>query len=104
MPATYPMWNHSTPTTDWGAEAVHFRSVKNATVIEVQEGTYRGCAPMAGVFELVAEPRILWGLMRAEVYCSWHGVKPFTVFPQIVVGSNYKIHKNYSGKVVDNIA
>jgi hypothetical protein len=107
MPATYPMWNDSTPATDWGAEAKRFRNVKNSPVIEVLEGTYRGCAPMAGFFELVnpdTEPRMLWGSMRAEVYCAWHGVKPFTVFPQVVVGKKYKIYRNYSGKVTDNIA
>lgn len=107
MPATYPIWNHSTPTTDWGAEVKRFRNVKNATVIEVQEGIYRRSAPLDGFFEMVnpdTEPRVLWGSMRAEVYCAWHGVKPFTVFPQVIVGMKYKIHHNYSGKVIDNIA
>ena len=107
MPPTYPMWNQSTPTTDSDAKAKRFRSVKTVPVIEVREGTYRGCVPIAGFFELVnpdTEPRMLWGSMRAEVYCAWHGVKPFTVFPQIVVGKNYKIHQNYSGEVIDNIA
>lgn len=107
MPATYPAWTHATPTTDWGAAPKRFRTVKNVPVIEVQEGTYRGCEPFAGFLELVnpdTEPRMLWGSMRAEVYCAWHGVKPPTVYPQVMVGKKYKIHRNYSGKVVDNIA
>lgn len=107
MPANYPIWNYSTPTTDFGAEAKRLRNVKNVTVIEVHEGTYRGCDSIKGFFELVSpdkDPRMLWGSMRAEVYCAWHGVKPLTVFPQVIVGKNYKIHCNFSGDVIDNIA
>ena len=107
MPAKYPAWTHSTPNTDWGAEPKRFRSVKSVPAIEVHEASYRGCPSIAGFFELInpdTEPRMLWGSMRAEVYCAWHGVKPFLVYPQIIVGKKYKIHRNYTGKVVDNIA
>lgn len=107
MPANYPTWSPSTPMTDWGAHIKRFRNVKNVAVIEVHDATYRGSASIAGFFEIVNpdnEPRMLWGSMRAEVYCAWHGVRPWTVFPQIIVGSKYKIHRNYSGKVIDNIA
>lgn len=107
MPANYPAWSHSTPTTDWGAEVKRFRNVKNVPVIEVHDATYRGSTSIAGFFEMVNpdnEPRMLWGSMRAEVYCAWHAVRPLTVFPQIIVGRKYKIHRNYSGKVIDNIA
>jgi hypothetical protein len=107
MPANYPLWNHSTPATDWGAKVMEFRNVNNVAVIEVYEATYRGCTPLSGFFELInpnTEPRMLWGSLRAEVYCAWHGVRPPTVFPQIIVGAKYKIHQKYSGRVVDNIA
>jgi hypothetical protein len=107
MPTTYPTWNDSTPNTDWGAAVKKTRTVKNVAAIEVQSATYRSCAPLSGVFELVnpdAKPRMLWGSLRAEVYCAWHGVKPPTCYPQLIVGTDYKIHPNYSGKVVDNLA
>lgn len=93
--------------TDWGAEVKRYRTVRNVPAIEVKEATYRGCEPIAGFFELVnpdTEPRLLWGSLRAEVYCAWHGVRPPTVHPQVIVGKKYKIHRNYSGKVIDNIA
>ena len=107
MPATYPAWTHSTPNTDRNAAPKRFRTVKNVPAIEVQEGTYRGCGPFTGFLELVnpdTEPRMLWGSMRAEVYCAWHGVKPPTVYPQVVVGKKYKVHRNFSGTVIDILA
>lgn len=76
-------------------------------MIEVETATYRGSKSVAGCFELVdpdSQPRMLWGSMRIEVYCSWHGVKPPTRYPQIKVGENYEIRRNYSGDVVDSLA
>lgn len=107
MPSYYPPWSDSTPHTDSNAKPSRYRDVHNVTVIEVVAATYRDCSPMSDFFELVNpndEPRELWGATRAEVYCAWHGVKPPTVYPQLILGQGWKIHHNYSGGVVDNIS
>lgn len=107
MPANYPIWTDSTPHTDSTATAKKLRDVENVAAIEVHEAKFRGSSAISGFFELVnpdSEPRMLWGSMRVEVYCAWHGVRSSTTFPQIIVGRNYKIFRNYSGAVIDNIA
>lgn len=75
--------------------------------IEVEAATYRGCEPFAGIFELVApekDPRTFQNKLCAEVYCAWHGVKPFTSYPHIHLLGKYKILRGYTGKVIDNLA
>jgi len=107
MPSKYPTADHGTPRTDWGAAPKSYRSVKNAHVIEVEAATHRGCEPFSGIFELVAptkEPRMRAGKLSAEVYCAWHGTKPFTCFPHLHVVGKYEVRNGYTGMVVDNIA
>ena len=107
MPAHYPTWTAGTPHTDPDASPRKCRKVKDVAVIEVENATYRGCGPIEGFFEMVnphTDPRRLWGALRAEVYCAWHGEKPPTTYPQIIVGKNFKIHLRYTGMVIDNLA
>ena len=107
MPPKYPIADHSTPRLDWGAAPSRYRVVTNAQVIEVDLATHRGSEPFAGVFELVApnrDPRPRAGKLSAEVYCAWHGTKPFTCHPHIHILGKFTIHSKYSGKVVDNLS
>lgn len=107
MPSNYPIADHSTPQSDWGAKPKRYRAVKNAFVIEVTAATHRGCEQFSGFFELVApqkEPRQFRGKLSAEVYCAWRGTKPLTCFPHIHLLGSFKLHPNFSGEVVDNLA
>jgi len=107
MPATYPNWTDATPRSDSGAKPSRHRAVKNADVIEVESATHRGSEPFAGFFELVSpakDPRIFQGKLSVEVYCAWHGVKPFTCYPHLHILGKYKVHHGYTGKVIDNLS
>jgi hypothetical protein len=43
--------------------------------------------------------------LRAEVYCSWHGVIPIKSYPRILLPPDgFELIYNYSGKVLDNIS
>jgi hypothetical protein len=106
MPATYPNWiPGTTPPVCANAAITRHRRVKSVTVIHVVGGSYRNCQ-FDGTFELVApkiDPRILGGQKRAEVYCAWHGVRPDTCFPKVLVGT-YTIESKFSGNVADNLS
>lgn len=109
MPAIYPNWFPGTiPHTNGAAKPTKWRSVQNVVVIEVNGATYRNSKPIDGIFEVVdvANPtKIFKGKLRSEVYCSWCGVKPPTVFPQILIQNcKYKIINNYTGNVIDNLS
>ena len=107
MPAKYPTADHTTPRTDSGAAPKRFRTVKNVSVIEIESATHRGSEAFSGTFELVApakDPRQFQGKLCAEVYCAWHGTKPFTSYPHIHILGKYKVHHKFTGKVVDNLA
>ena len=106
MPPPYPNWTPTTPHTDSHANALTWRSVKHATVIEVSAATYRNSLPIKDRFELVnptQTPQQKYGALRIEVLCSWFGVKPLTTHPNIIVVGSFKILTNYSGNVVDDI-
>ena len=109
MPATYPNWNaRMTPSANEAAKPTNWRFVENAIVIEVSGATYRKSKPICGIFEVVnaGNPlKIFNGKLRCEVYCSWFGVKPPNIFPQILIENcQYRIISNYSGNVIDNLS
>lgn len=106
MPAKYPIADHSTPKSDFGASPKRFREVSGVSVIQVDSATHRKSQSFSGVFELVApskDPRQFQGKLCAEVYCAWHSTKPFTSYPHIHILGNYKVIHDYSGRVVDNL-
>ncbi|CAA0082126.1 Uncharacterised protein [Halioglobus japonicus] len=108
MPFICSTWIDSqTPDTDPNAEPSRTGVANDVTAIEVKDATYRGCQPFSGVFEMVnptRDPRQHQDVLRVEVYCCWHGVKPPTTFPHLnVPAGSYKILKNYSGQVIRNI-
>ena len=107
MPAQYPIADHTTPRTDSGAVPKCSRKVVNVSVIKVERATHRGSEPFSGTFELVApskDPRQFQGKLSAEVYCAWHGTKPFTCYPHLHILGKYKLIHGYTGEVVDNLA
>jgi hypothetical protein len=106
MPANYPDWRPDTPKTDSNAKGTEIRKVSGFPAIRVHGATYRGSQPIDGVFELVSSvPQLINGEERYEVYCSWFGVKPRTMFPRISVSAGaYELISNYSGDVIDNIS
>jgi hypothetical protein len=107
MPANYPEWvSGVTPHTNSDAHVTRHRKVDGAKVIRVTGATYRGSRPIDGVFELVSDrPQQVAGEQRFEVYCVWFGVKPHTKYPRIsVTPSGWKLLRNYSGDVIDNLS
>jgi hypothetical protein len=107
MPTSYPDWVKGvTLHTHKDAKPSRTRFVRNVPVIRVTGATYRGCAPIDGVFELVdRQEHWLKGECCYEVYCAWFGVKPYTVFPRIIVNpKGCEIVENYTGEVIDNLS
>jgi hypothetical protein len=109
MPPPYPNWRPGiTPHTHSRAIVSARRHVQNATVIKVDEATYRSCVPIRDeAFELVdpnSQPHHYYGALRIEVLCSWFGVKPPTTHPNIIVSpGDYRIMRGFTGNVVDDI-
>ena len=106
MPANYPRWNESTPSSHPKAKPTRWRYVKGVPAISVQNATYRGCLPFNGILELVSiHSQKVHGEERYEVYCAWFGIKPPTVYPRIYVDQgHFEIIHNYSGEVIDNLS
>lgn len=107
MPASYPDWVRGVaPRTCETARPSATRYVADTTVIRVTGATYRDCEPIDGVFEVVDHrERWLKGKCRYEVYCAWFGVKPFTVFPRLVVNPQAcELIESYTGEVIDDIS
>lgn len=101
--AIYDKWDGH-PHTDKRAAPRRWRTVEHARAIRVHGGTYRGCPPIDGVFELLSEPTQSRGSLRAEVQCGWHGAKPPTCFPHLIIEpGRFEIIASYSGEVIDDI-
>ncbi len=101
---SYGQWNGH-PHTNKRARPTRSRSVDGVRAIRVSGATYRGCAPVDDVFELVGEPKESRGVLKVEVRCSWHGVKPRTCFPHLIIKpGHFEIIASYSGEVVDDIS
>jgi len=99
----YPRWSNQ-PHTDKRAGPARYRQCEGIRAIRVQAGTYRGCLPINGLFEVVTDPRVVRGKLRVEVRCSWHGAKPLTCFPNLVVEPNqYELFERFHGEVIDDI-
>lgn len=94
------------PHTDPDAIPLGTRHVKDATVIVVTEGHYRG-ATFDGAFELVPGKKLqFWrnGSVRAEVIMKWYDWQPESNFPRIAFAKDdYKILEHYTGEVIDAI-
>ncbi len=105
MTSDFKEWNNSTPHTSRKATATEKRQVTNVNAIRVKGATYRGCQPIDGIFELAdTQMQSISGDIRFEVVCGWFGVKPYNTYPQIKIADDYKIIKNYTGEVINNIS
>jgi hypothetical protein len=101
-------------TDDWDtryntnafAVATEFRKVKNATVIKVKNGFYRG-SEINGMFE-VAKPedpvKGKRGKLKVEVLCGWFGMKPRTTWIHIKLTGKWELIEGYSGEVTLNFS
>src|SRR3954462_9080950 len=87
LPGNYSTWvRGKTPPTRPNARPSRWRQVTGVSAIRVRGATYRNSQPFDGVLELVStDPQPVNGEERYEVYCSWFGIKPKTVFPRISV-------------------
>lgn len=100
----YGEWDGQ-PHTNKHAGPSAWRIVEHVQAIRVVGGTYRGCRPIDGVFELLKEPRASRGKLKVEVKCSWHGVKPPTCFPHLIVKpGHFEIIDRFSGEVIDDLS
>jgi hypothetical protein len=95
------------PHTCLTAQAIEFENVRDQTVIHITNGMYRN-AEINGIFLIsksVKLPLGDFGKRRVFLYCKWFGHrllgdKGISVLVELPV----TIEKNYSGKVVSNIA
>lgn len=106
--AKAPEWNAAKcPNTCKTAIVVDTKQVKNATVISVQNATYR-YATISGVFALADGQSLKLGKagkMKASVYVRWFGHRIPTDLPTITFeAANAKMLTGYDGEVVADIA
>lgn len=94
------------PDTNKNAKPKTFRSVKNASVIFISNGSLRNSQFTDCYFELANnEPNfdIFDGKRRVEVKVLWFGRKPKTTWAHITLNGDWELKPNYSGLVVENI-
>lgn len=104
-----PVWENQDdcPNTCRSAKPVAYESVRNKTVIRVENAQYRN-ATFSGLFALAEQgtPKLgTSGKARVEVYVRWFGHRLKTRGPKILVDlATAEVINGYSGKVVSNIA
>lgn len=100
----YGSWDGH-PHTNKSARPSAWRHVDGVQAIRVSGATYRGSQPIDGFFEVVSEPKESRGKLKVEVRCSWHGVKPRTCFPHLIIKPDqFELVESYSGEVIDDIS
>jgi len=99
-------WNHKYDTHPSAKPDVQLRQVVDVLAIRITNGHLRG-SDFDGVFE-VAETSdpfdVFAGKQRVEVKVGWFGMKPKTTWSHITLNGEWELIRNYSGKVVHNIA
>lgn len=98
-------WNHKYDTSSH-AEPTEWRTVVDVLAVRITKGSLRG-STFDGVFELadIAEPfDINNGKLRVEVKVGWYGMRPKTTWTHITLSNEWELLRNYSGKVIHNLA
>jgi hypothetical protein len=99
-------WGKDTPNTFETAKPNEMIEVKDAHVIHITNGYYRG-ATFSGTFEIAKPRNPFWETKKGRrvfVKAYWFCHKPRTSFPAILIQSaEYKVENHYNGKVVRNI-
>lgn len=99
----YPNWIKGiTPMTEERARVTKKRFAKNVKAVKVSGGEYRK-AILNDIFEVAdMNPR---RKNRIVVKCSWFGVTPPNIYPQLDISNGrFQYLENYTGEVVDNIS
>ena len=99
-------WNHKYDTQSGAKPDAQLRHVVDVLAIRITNGRLRG-SDFDGVFELADVPKpfgLYAGALRVEVKVGWFGMKPKTTWSHITLNGEWELVRNYSGKVVHNLA
>jgi hypothetical protein len=95
------------PHTHKNANLIESRNVKDAAVVHVEKGHFRG-STISGYFELADKDTAIKlyksGKQKLEVKLGWFNAKPPSSWAHITIDSKYKIIDSYSGPVIHNIS
>jgi hypothetical protein len=92
-------------TKDRKATVQDHKSVKGVMAIRVKKASIR-LATVSDVFEidLIARPfSIKRGKLNVEVRCGWYGRKPPTEWMTLILGKDWELLPEYTGKVAYDI-
>ncbi len=100
-------WGKDTPDTFDTAKPNETSEVKDAHVIHITNGYYRG-STFSGTFELAKPRNPYWDTKkkarRVFVKAYWFCHKPRTSWPAVLIeGTEYRPEEHYNGIVVRNI-
>lgn len=99
-------WNDRYNTNSNALPDGQLRHVVDVLAIRISDGHLRG-SNFSGVFEVADVPQpfdLFDGKHRVQVKVGWFGMKPKTSWSHITLNGEWELIRNYSGKVVHNLA